>query len=583
VRGVETLGGRPLGAGGEEGEKGRRPGRLLVAFKAFVLLSLVGATVFGLMGNGLYDDALWIPVAAGVLWLLFSTVLARGFYAAVSPVGWVLISLLAALVLVKGLSMIWTMSETETIKEALRASTYLAAFAIALAVDVAVPRLGWALVVSLAAVLGLFWESSYWFALLLLLLAAVLGASAFARGSLTGYRQVGPLVDGLGFAVTAVAGYGLLQKAYPDDYAITSIDTNRVDSTVGYSNTTAVLLGMGAVLALSRMTALRNPVLRGLYAVLLLASLVTLYLTLSRGGLGSFAVGLGVLFALGSNRLQMLANLLLAALPAAWVWWRIQGLGAILDPDAAAGQKAADGLALRDDLILAIIVAFVLQAAYAYLASHYELTAVARRLLVAAVGVGAALAAAAFAFLVVTGAGGIGAAARVIFSNPDQQGNAAQRLVSLGIGFRADYWRVAWDAWLENPLTGTGAGTFQYTWLLDRPGVQGVQQVHNLYLEQLTETGIFAFLALLAFVAVLLAYTARAAWRRRPAREERLLLSGLVAAMVVYLLSSVVEWHWYLPAATLFFFVLAASSVRLARGADGLPKAAGHADETTQG
>jgi O-antigen ligase len=585
VRGVETVGGRPLGAGGEEGEKGRRPGRLLVAFKAFVLLSLVGATVFGLMmGGGLYDDALWLSVAAGVLWLLFATVLARGFYAAVSPVGWMLISLLAALVLVKGLSMIWTISETETIKEALRASTYLAAFAIALAVDVAVPRLGWALVVSLAVVLGLFWESSYWLALLLLLLAAVLGASAFARGSLPGYRQVEPLVDGLGVAVAAVAGYGILQKAYPDDYEVTSIDGNRVDSTIGYSNTTAVLLGMGAVLALSRMTALRNPILRGLYAVLLLASLVTLYLTLSRGGLGSFAVGLGVLFALGSNRLQMLANLLLVFVPGAWVWWRIQGLGAILDPDAAAGQKVAHGLALRDDLILAFIVAFVLQAAYAYLASRYELTAVARRLLVAAVGVGTALAAAAFAVLLITGYGGIGAAARVIFSNPDQQGNAAQRLVSLGVGFRADYWRVGWDAWLENPLTGTGAGTFQYTWLLDRPGVQGVKQVHNLYLEQLTETGIFAFLALLAFVAVLLAYTARAAWRRRPAGEERLLLSGLVAAMVVYLLSSVVEWHWYLPAATLFFFVLAASSVRLAREADEPPKAAvGPADETTQG
>jgi O-antigen ligase len=226
----------------------------------------------------------------------------------------------------------------------------------------------------------------------------------------------------------------------------------------------------------------------------------------------------------------------------------------------------------------------VLQAAYAYLVSRYELADVARRLLVAAVGVGAALAAAAFAVLLITGYGGIGAAARVIFSNPDQQGNAAQRLVSLGVGFRADYWRVGWDAWLQNPLTGTGAGTFQYTWLLDRPGVQGVKQIHNLYLEQLTETGIFAFLALIAFVTVLLAYTARAAWRRRPAGEERLLISGLVAAMVVYLLSSVVEWHWYLPAATLFFLVLAASSVRLAREDDEPPKAAvGLADETTQG
>ena len=583
MSGVETAGGRVFGAAGDEGEKGRRPGRLLVAFKAFVLLSLVGATVFGIIGNGLYDDALWIPVAAGVLWLLFATVLARGFYAAVSPVGWVLISLLAALVLVKGLSMIWTISETETIKETLRASMYLAVFAIALAADTAVPRLGWALVVALAVALGLLWETPYRSALLLLLLAAVVGASAFARGSLPGYRQVGPLVDGLGGAVAAVAGYGLLQKTYPGDYAINSIDGYRVDSTIGYPNTTAVLLGMGAVLALSRMTALRNPLLRGLYAVLLLAALVTLYLTLSRGGIGSFGVGLGVLFALGANRLQMLANLLLASLPAAWVWWRIQGLGALLDPDAAPGRRAADGLALRDDLIVAIMVAFVLQAAYAYLVSRYEITALARRLLVAAVGVVAALAAAT-AFLVVSGSGGIGAAARVIFSNPDQQGNAAQRLASLGVGFRADYWRVAWDAWLGNPLTGTGAGTFQYTWLEGRTGVQGVKQVHNLYLEQLTETGIFAFLALLAFVAVLLAYTARAAWRCRPAGEGRLLLSGLVAAMVVYLLSSVVEWHWYLPAATLFFFVLAASSVRLAREADGPPKsAAGPADGMTQG
>ena len=579
----EGHGGRLSDAGREDDEKGRRPGRLLGVFKAFAVLSLVGATVFGLVGNGLYDDAMWLPVAGGVLWLLFATLLARGFYGGVSPEGWVMISLLAVLVLVKGLSMIWTISETETVKEALRASTYLAAFAIALAVDVAVPRLGWALVVSLAAVLGLFWGTSYWFALLLLLLAAVVGASAFARGPQPGHRQVGPLVDGLALAVAAVAGYGLLQKTYPDDYEINSIDGYRVDSTLGYPNTTAVLLGMGAVLAFSRMTASRNPILRGLYTVLLLGFLVTLYLTLSRGGLGSFGVGLGVLFMLGANRLQMLANLLLVSVPGAWIWWRIQGLGALFDPDATAGRKAADGLALRDDLIVTFIVAFVLQAAYAYLASRYELTAVARRLLAAAVGVGAALAAVAFAVLLVTGYGGVGVA-RVIFSSPDQQGNAAQRLVSLGVGFRADYWRVGWDAWLENPLTGTGAGTFQYTWLEGRTGVQGVKQVHNLYLEQLTETGIFALLALLAFVVVLLAYTARAAWRRRPEGEERLLLSGLVAAMVVYLLSSVVEWHWYLPAATLFFFVLAASSVRLAREADEAPKAAaGPADETTQG
>ncbi|CAA9485836.1 MAG: hypothetical protein AVDCRST_MAG12-1797, partial [uncultured Rubrobacteraceae bacterium] len=526
MRGVETTRGRPFGAGGEAGEKGRRTGRLLAIFKAFVVLSLVGATVFGLMSGGLYHDAMWLPVAAGVLGLLFATVLPHGFYGGVPREGWILISLLAVLVLVKGLSMIWTISETETIKETLRTSTYLAAFAIALAADAAVPRLGWALVVSLAAVLGLSWETSYWFALLLLALAAVVGASAFARGGLPGYRQVEPLVDSLGLAVAAVAGYGILQKAYPADYEIASIDRYRVGSTLGYPNTAAVVLGMGALLALSRMTATRNLVLRGLYAVLLLGSFVTLYLTLSRGGIGSFGLGLGVLFVLGANRLQMLANLLLVSLPGAWLWWRMQELGTLLSPAAPMRQKVAEGLVFRDDLVVALVVAFVLQTAYAFFVARYELTSVARRYVGVAVGLGAAVAAAAFAAPLVTGYGGLGGASRGIFSNPEQGGNAAQRLVSLGIGFRADYWRAGWDAWLENPLTGTGAGTFQYTWLEARTGEQGVKQVHNLYLEQLTETGIFAFLALLAFVAVLLAYTARAAWRCRPAGEERLLLSG---------------------------------------------------------
>ncbi|MBA2512055.1 MAG: O-antigen ligase family protein, partial [Rubrobacteraceae bacterium] len=167
--------------------------------------------------------------------------------------------------------------------------------------------------------------------------------------------------------------------------------------------------------------------------------------------------------------------------------------------------------------------------------------------------------------VVVAGYGGIGQAARAIFSNPEQEGNAAQRLVSLGVGFRAEYWKVGWEAWLERPFTGTGAGTFQYTWLEGRQGVQGVKQVHNLYLEQGTETGIVAFLALLAFAALLLFYTARAAWRHGPEGEGRLLLAGLVAAITVYLASSVVEWHWYLPSSTLFFFVLAAAAVRLVR------------------
>jgi O-antigen ligase len=146
--------------------------------------------------------------------------------------------------------------------------------------------------------------------------------------------------------------------------------------------------------------------------------------------------------------------------------------------------------------------------------------------------------------------------------NPYQTEDLGQRLTSLDLGFREDYWRVGWEEWKEHPLTGTGAGTFKYTWLENRPVSQGVQQVHNLYLEQGTETGVFAYLALVGYVVALVGYSARAAWRARG--ERRLLLAGLTSALVTYLVSSLLEWHWYLPGSTLFFFLLAGITARFA-------------------
>ncbi|HEY0129178.1 MAG TPA: O-antigen ligase family protein, partial [Rubrobacteraceae bacterium] len=389
--------------------------------------------------------------------------------------------------------------------------------------------------------------------------------------ALTSERQVGPVVDVSTLLVAAIAGYGLLQKISPVEYPVESLDTVRVDSSLGYANTTAVVVGMGVTLALARMTTLRNFAFRGLYAVLVLSSLVTLYLTLSRGGIGSLGIGLLVLFALGNNRLQMLANLLLLSVPGAWLLWRMRGLEGLLGTDVSRQEKIVDGLAFRNDLILALVTAFVLQAAYAFLISRYELTPPVRRRLGLLVAAGAVLAVGAFAIAFVSESGGVGQAARAIFSNPDQTGNLSQRLISVGIGFREDYWRVAWDAWKERPFTGTGAGTFHYTWLEARPGLEGVKQVHNLYLEQGTETGVFAFLALLGFVAVLLGHTGRAALRSDPSGEHRLLLAGLVSTLVIYLASSVFEWHWYMPASTLFFFILAAVAAKFASRTDPAP------------
>jgi hypothetical protein len=498
----------------ENGEKGYRPGRLLAIFKAIVLLVLAAASAYGMLKAGLYPDRFWLPVAAGLLALLLVTLFVRGYYGGVPWVAWVMVAFLVALVGVKGLSMAWTISQTETVNEVLRSSMYLAVFLAALA-------------------------------------------------ALTSERQVGPLMDISVLMIAAVAGYGILQKTNPANYPSTSIDVARIDSTVGYSNSVAVLVGMGVVLALARTTTIRNVLLRGLYAAVTLVLLVALYLTFSRGGIGSLGVGLVSLFVLTESRLQTLANLLLLSVPGAWLLWRMQSLEGLMRTHVSEQQMIADGAVFRTDLIVALAAAFALQVGYALLVNRYELMPLARRMIGALILFGAVLAVGVGAVAVVNGYGGIGQAYGTLVSNPNQTETASQRLVSLSIGFREDYWRVGWEAWKERPLTGTGAGSFQYTWLENRPGTEGVKQVHNLYLEQGTETGIFAFLALVGFVVTLVGYSARATWRSRGG-ERRILLAGLVSALVVYLVSSFIEWHWYVPGSTLVFFFLAAITAKFA-------------------
>lgn len=511
----------PGAARAGEGGKVRRPGRALAVFRAVVLLALLAVTAYGTIEGGLYGSELWLPVAAGILVVLLATLFVRGFYEDVPRVGWAMVALLAALVAIKGLSMIWTVSETETVEEILRSSMYLATF-----------------------------------------------ATALAAASPSG-RQAGALADIAVLIVSAVAGYGLLQKISPIEYPVLSFDGVRIDSTLGYANTTAAVLGMGIVLSLGRMAGMRNAVFRGLYAALVLAFLVVLYLTISRGGLASLGVGGLLLLVLARERLQVVANLLLVGVPGGWLLWRMQNLEGLLLVDASEAQKVAAGAAFRNDLILALAVAFILQAGYSLLLERYEPTVQFRRLAWALVLGGAVLAVASGGFLVVDRYGGARQAYEKLTSNPAQTESAGRRLCSLSTGYRAEYWKVAWEDWKQHPLTGTGAGTFHYTWLQERSDTNDVRQVHNLYLEQLTEIGVFGFLALLGFVASLVGYTARAARRSsESAGENGPLLAGLVAALVVYLVSSILEWHWYIPAATLFFFVLAAVAARLAAGED---------------
>lgn len=505
---------------GESRERARmrRTVRRLAIFKSLVLLALVAATAYGTLNSGLYREELWLPVAVGVFGLLLVTLFVRGYYQDVPRVGWVLVVLLAVLVGIKGLSLIWTISEAQTVLELLRSSMYLAAFVLAL-------------------------------------------------GALSSSRQVSPLIDAVVLISAAVAGYGAMQKINPLNYPATTPDPTRIGSTLEYANTTAMVVGLGIVLALARMNEMKSPIARGIYAALVLLFGVALYLTLSRGGIVSLGAGIFTLFVLGGNRLQTFVNFALVSAPLAWLIYQLQDLESLFREGMGESQQLMDGAALRTDLLLAMAVAFLLQAIYAVFAERYELVPGVRKTLGVIV----------LAVVLLVGGTGVylasdqllaGDFSEAVTERMEEGERSDERLTSLSSNSRSKYWQVAWQEWKQSPLLGTGAGTFQFTWLEDRPGFGGVKQVHNVYLEQGTETGVFAFLALTGFAVLLVAYTARETWRSEPLGNRRILLSGLTSALVLYLFSSALEWHWYIPASTLIFFILTAIAVKLSARKD---------------
>jgi len=266
----------------------------------------------------------------------------------------------------------------------------------------------------------------------------------------------------------------------------------------------------------------------------------------------------------------MFANLLLVLVPLVWLAWQVQGLGTFFDFANDESLRAAEGLAFQNYLIIAVVQAFLLQTIYAFLVERYELAPALRRVLGVAAVVAVLAGVGVLGFVVLGEHRGSDEILGALTSKVEDKDDVRDRLTSLSSNSRSAYWRVAWDEWKEHPFTGTGAGTFMYTWLENRPGFAGVKQVHNVYLEQGTETGIVAFLALVGFAVLLGGYAAWATWRATGKRK--VLLAGLTGAVVVYLVSSALEWHWYIPPSTIYFFILAGVTVRLAaRTGESLP------------
>ena len=133
---------------------------------------------------------------------------------------------------------------------------------------------------------------------------------------------------------------------------------------------------------------------------------------------------------------------------------------------------------------------------------------------------------------------------------------------------RYDLWRVAIDDARADPLAGTGAGGFQYTYLRERESrSQTARDAHSVELEVLGELGVPG----LALLTIALVAAAVGMVRARRAGPRAAALSAIALAAGTYWLAHAsIDWLWAYPAITAPTFALAGAACAAGLGARSL-------------
>src|SRR5207253_1221788 len=122
--------------------------------------------------------------------------------------------------------------------------------------------------------------------------------------------------------------------------------------------------------------------------------------------------------------------------------------------------------------------------------------------------------------------------------------------------FRLTWWKQAARGFADQPLVGSGAGSFEYTNLRERTtSFDQTLEPHDLPLQFASETGIVGFAAFAAVVVFGIA-----AIRARVTRADEL---ALALVPLAYVLHGLLDYDWDFVAATApAIFVLAALLAR---------------------
>jgi O-antigen ligase len=127
----------------------------------------------------------------------------------------------------------------------------------------------------------------------------------------------------------------------------------------------------------------------------------------------------------------------------------------------------------------------------------------------------------------------------------------------LSFGDRPAYWQVAVESAVENPVAGSGAGSFDDVWLDRLPIPAFVRDAHSLYLETAAELGLVGVALLVCALGAPLIAAARA--------QDRSVAATAAAAYSAFLVHAGMDWDWEMPVTTLAGLACAAACLVAAR------------------
>jgi tetratricopeptide (TPR) repeat protein len=276
------------------------------------------------------------------------------------------------------------------------------------------------------------------------------------------------------------------------------------------------------------------------------ALVATIYLTSSRGGAATAAVGTGLFLALTSRRLLAVVVTLASAVGSVAVTATLLSRDALVDGPLQSSAAADQGHSAAILIALACVGtgALVLLVSRFWRQPSIRVGRRARTVLV----VGA----------LVTTLVGVAALDPVgrfrsftkspnEFQQSETDFTRTHLLSESGSG-RWQFWSAAGDEFESRPVLGRGAGSYEAWWAEHGSLYRFIRDAHSLYLETLAELGIlgFSLLALMLGTAV-----AAVAVRLRAARpDDRVTIASLAALVGAYCIAAGIDWMWELTVVT---------------------------------